>query len=446
MKKFKIILFAILTALCFTFVGCSGGGNGGEGGSGSGEGSGGGSNPGGSSSGVPTATITEDLGYHGLKDIKDGNVVPVALDIEGFSGDAVNVWVNSVKLNEFELDNYGDFISIQADAFTIGDDKKIILETTEEVYEYTIDIATFIIDSADDLNNSDKTLLLPIANVGGAKNAAGTDSQSDWDGYFILGNDINFSGAEIKNYVNNGNGGSSTRLHGFKGIIDGRGHALKNFSTRYSLFGHSLSTAVFKNLHITDFEIIGTSGGDPGFGIFGSHAEGRLENVYIDGTMARTHLSDTDGTAGPDYQGLLGRYLKFSSMKNCTFVARTKDGSDIQKSQLALSTFCNSNIECENVLILTDMQVSNTLKNKSGVKVVPLADVPTWGAGGGLDYPLILTATKVLKGGKDITSKLVLDPQRPNCHSMPYSEIEENTLYFIYYAEGLYIVKFSIAR
>ena len=265
------------------------------------------------------------------------NVIPQPFDYD-IEGELLKIAYDEVELTPNDYEYYDDigFLSIHASVFkTVGPDKVIKIMTSDKVYAITLDVVTFAITSAADLNVGTSHYLSPMQMAGGATNTVGEGvngtaaaymKESHWDGYFILANDINFFGDELLfstwAYWRYGVPSSYWDVsikYGFAGTLDGRGYALKNFVVNSSnpknfgwttLFGFMEETAVVKNLGLINVEFKG-----PYIeGMFSYYAQGTFENIYLDAT-----LNQTTGTFGVFARDI----AKINSLKNCTFILRT---------------------------------------------------------------------------------------------------------------------------
>ena len=158
----------------------------------------------------------------------------------------------------------------------LGENQTLTVETDLASYALTVDVYTKIIR-----NKADFEGMAALA-----KRACPSDAAS-WDGYFVLGEDIEYNGlfqskiadldslwaAVEGNWYNGG-------LYGFKGVFDGKGHIIEgisidNGSQMASVFGVLHIDGIIKNVSFTKASVAANSS-------LVCHAGGgSVENVYI---------------------------------------------------------------------------------------------------------------------------------------------------------------------
>ena len=176
-----------------------------------------------------------------------------------------------------------------------------IFTSADKKYTATVDIATMIIDSAEDL-----------AAITAANTAATIDE------YYIVSKDIDASSAGIVRFVNNNTQGNNEV--GFKGIFDGRGHVISNITTEATaynglggLFGLLLKGSVVKNIAFTDVTMTSS---------YKYVISGESKPLY--GTMENVVITAAEGVT-------LDRVVAKMSggeMKNCLFVGFKQINTD----------------------------------------------------------------------------------------------------------------------
>lgn len=134
-------------------------------------------------------------------------------------------------------------------------------------------------------------------------------------GMYKLGADIDLAGVEFNGFCNDG----STA---FTGTLDGQGHAVKNFSLKFTgesnkgLFGKT-SGAKIMNIAFVGFKIDGGLGGAHHVGLIGQ-GSAYMENVAIVGHVI-----------GNDHVGLVAGDADGIEMLNCYAVGRVEGSSQV---------------------------------------------------------------------------------------------------------------------
>lgn len=151
--------------------------------------------------------------------------------------------------------------------------QKWILESAD--FKYSIDVicCSKIIQSASELR----------ALTSYAKNLSrGSNGIVSFEGYFILGNDIDMNKQAFLKTVSPDFGATSVESGGFIGTFDGRGHCVSNAlvsADNGGLFGTINKASIIKNVHFKDASVTGRSG------LISSYCGGTIENCFIEGTI-----------------------------------------------------------------------------------------------------------------------------------------------------------------
>ena len=176
-----------------------------------------------------------------------------------------------------------------------------IFTSADKKYTATVDIATMIIDSAEDL-----------AAITAANTAATIDE------YYIVSKDIDASSAGIVRFVNNNTQGNNEV--GFKGIFDGRGHVISNITTEATaynglggLFGLLLKGSVVKNIAFTDVTMTSS---------YKYVISGESKPLY--GTMENVVITAAEGVT---LERVVAK-MSGGEMKNCLFVGFIQINTD----------------------------------------------------------------------------------------------------------------------
>lgn len=134
-------------------------------------------------------------------------------------------------------------------------------------------------------------------------------------GMYKLGADIDLAGVEFNGFCNDGN-------TAFTGTLDGQGHAVKNFSLKFTgesnkgLFGKT-SAAKIMNIAFVGFKIDGGLAGAHHVGLIGQ-GSAYMENVAIVGHVI-----------GNDHVGLVAGDADGIEMLNCYAVGRVEGSSQV---------------------------------------------------------------------------------------------------------------------
>ena len=200
----------------------------------------------------------------------------------------------------------GNYVTLPQNLFSpqTAGEHELTLRTSQGVVSVPIYVATRVIADTSDFNKTFRSL---------------TKGERAY-GYFVLGNDLDYGGANL--------GGSATvTCNGLCGTFNGRGYAIKNLDTghRDGLFSsiHATNKTVIKNLVFTDL----VHSGNVKANIFGYLVAGTtFENITINVKSSVV----AEGSAMPpasDYYGFLTGY----TMDRCTFknVTINAEGQEI---------------------------------------------------------------------------------------------------------------------
>lgn len=203
-----------------------------------------------------------------------------------------------------------------------GINKTITVATEDADYIYKANIVTLSITDksqfipVDDDNNTATAPLNALQTAGGltgekfGANGMAANTYTDYFGYFVLENDIDFEGETISVSSGNKSKNGVARV-GLNGLFEGNGHTLTNFTigktNNGSLFGGVSLDATVQNVKIVDVTV---SKGSQG--IFGYNWSGTFNNVMViaEGVTEKT-------------LGGFGQYEV--NMSNCIFVVNALD-------------------------------------------------------------------------------------------------------------------------
>ena len=176
------------------------------------------------------------------------------------------------------------------EASKLGEGKTITVETEKAVYSVPANLYTQVICTKAEL-----------ADWGTLAKAANSNSKI-WDGYFVLGNDIDFEGNEYQSFIRWANTETlDCTTAGFKGVFDGKGHIIDDIvidpnanggfiGMMFTSSGGSES-GVLRNVAFTN----AVSKGNGGFVV--SSGGGKVSNVYVS-------LNELKGGRDPDRSGV----------------------------------------------------------------------------------------------------------------------------------------------
>ena len=192
---------------------------------------------------------------------KDANLV--VLDKEQFLGNVTSVRLGDEELT-YEVAEGKLRISGYKEA-NVGE-TSLVITTDVSAYNLKALVVTMVIDSKADLDR-----LGTVSKVGTAV----------WDGYFVLGCDIEYNGV-FNTFCGELQGGTWGGTTGFVGTFDGRGYVIKGFKTAGAfggLFGTIGNTGVVKNVGFVDAEIKDSADRS---GIVAAFVYGKIQNVFVE--------------------------------------------------------------------------------------------------------------------------------------------------------------------
>ena len=168
-------------------------------------------------------------------------------------------------------------------SLAVGENKFFLYGTNGKIYELRAIVADKIITTAEEFKNMYGTDIAPEDMYA---TQTGEKGKLVWNGYFILGNNIDGEGTEITRisddiFTEENLWGEGEGAIGFIGTFDGRGHTLSNFTVKDSklgIFGFVGWGAAIRNVAIVGLDCTGVQRS------FFAHAfaGATMENVYID--------------------------------------------------------------------------------------------------------------------------------------------------------------------
>lgn len=233
------------------------------------------------------------------------SVGSVALEISGL-GAVETVTVGSVTC---EFAQSGAEVTVTGFGGIDFGKCELMIKADNLIFVASAEVVTKAIRSADDWNAVTETI-----------------QGNKLNGYYVLANDIDYSGKTMSAFCTPDWGGTD----GFAGTFDGRGHIVKGFTASRDgdgFFGLLAATAVVKNVGFTDAVVSETA---TRTGVVASFIYGTVENVFIKATVK---AADCGG---------LAQFMFAGSVKNC-FVYLT--GSS---DRYALLPFSFDNMTIEN--------------------------------------------------------------------------------------------------
>ncbi len=155
-----------------------------------------------------------------------------------------------------------------------------------------------------------------------AVNYGGRGEDGSYEGYFVLGCDINMTECKIDFVV--GNDGATYEMSndslGFKGIFDGKGHTIYN--AKENIFGRVSKNGVIKNVGFFSENNIG-------YGTVAVIFAGTLENVYIRSNLANqseSHYSSISYRAigAPQFINVVVDVIGINDVVDSTLIYETQ--------------------------------------------------------------------------------------------------------------------------
>jgi hypothetical protein len=159
----------------------------------------------------------------------------------------------------------GEVVLSGFDSLEVGN-QTLTVETSVATYVYQVCVVTKVLNTKEDLDQ-----LGTLSSIGNAV----------WDGYFVLGQDIDYQGV-FTTFCGFNEGGTWGGETGFVGTFDGRGHKINGFQTAGAfggLFGTIGNNGVVKNVIFTNAEVKDSADRS---GIVASFVYGTIENVYVE--------------------------------------------------------------------------------------------------------------------------------------------------------------------
>ncbi len=186
--------------------------------------------------------------------------------------------------------------------------RKLTITINDSIsFVYDAEIATKYISTAEQLANF-------------AKSYGGRDTTGTYEGYYILTNDIDMTGAKIDYDIGDENISSAVKDYlGFKGIFDGKGYTVYNAND--NIFGKVSKDGVIKNTAFYSNNALK-------YGTVACLFAGRLENVYIHSNLSKITASH--------YSSIGYRTIGSASFKNV--VVEVVGKADVVASTLIYDT------------------------------------------------------------------------------------------------------------
>lgn len=327
------------------------------------------------------ATVeVENLSAIHVSEALEGEVKEVTLHGEAV-GDYTKI-TRTVNLDKTKL---------PVSASLMGEDKEFVLETDKAYYIKQADIYTMIIDSKEELDS--------MGTIAKACNPSGLL----WDGYFVLGADIEYNGrfksvgysSSIYNCPERVQDWTNGLVHGFQGVFDGKGYNVDGLSIDEGtecggLFGVLNAKGIVKNVSFTNASVAANSG------LICVAGAGTIENVYIQ------YASIGAGSLHPSQIRYSGSFFLQgvdvgASVTSCIIdISKTKF-SNVQY----VRAMGDSNVEYQRVFVIggdetirTASGVSATYENlreflndKSVQMIIQKLDADFWTVDGGVALP-----------------------------------------------------------
>lgn len=293
----------------------------------------------------------------------------------------IDLYVNNISIpNDFMLGNDKEILNIydkEIPGVSIYDGKKLvdydeigprkwIVESTNNNYLIDVISCSKIITTKDELGS---------LHTYGKNVIKGTSGIVSYDGYFILGNNIDMKGVRFRTFCGIGTGATSVLYNGFMGTFDGRGYTVDNASVTAGnggLFGTMNRSAVIKNVAFTNVVVSGDSG------LLSSNFGGRIENVYVEGK-----LTCTRATAASPSSLLASKIYDGAKIINCIIKITNPTVNNNYSSAIGMLVTAKEDA-LENFYVLgTDFKVFSTsagdiyniLTNKTNGQFVNYSDL-----------------------------------------------------------------------
>lgn len=195
------------------------------------------------------------------------------------SGIAPDVLYNGKSVGAYDMQSKKvtlDKSKLPTYAAELGEDKQLIIQTSLANYAIPVDMYTKILKTEADFES-----------FAGISKSAYSSNNALWDGYFVLGADIDYNGLYKSKVADLGSlwdavGGdwSNGGLYGFRGVFDGKGHnidgiSIDNGAQMGSIFGVLHVDGIIKNLSFTNASVAANSS------LVCAAGGGTVENVYV---------------------------------------------------------------------------------------------------------------------------------------------------------------------
>ena len=221
--------------------------------------------------------------------------------------------------------------------------RKWIVESTNNCYLIDVVSCSKIITTKDELAS---------LHTYGKNVIKGSSGIVSFDGYFILGSDIDMKGVRFRTFCGIGTGATSVLYNGFLGTFDGRGHTITNASVTASnggLFGTMNKTSIVKNVAFVNATVSGDSG------LISSNFAGTIENVYVEGKLTCTRASATSPCSL-----LVSKIYDGAKISNCIVMLTNSSTNNDYSSAIGMLVSAKEDA-FENVYVLgTDFKVFST--------------------------------------------------------------------------------------
>lgn len=216
-----------------------------------------------------------EISEHYTVEVEALEALPVTSSIKGVSSGVVYNGVTVGSYNSQDKSITLNKNALPVSATELGEGRRLTIETNLASYVFTADLYTKVIREKADFDK-----------IGDLSKACSQD-EAIWDGYFILGDDIEYNGLFKSNIADMGSLWSAVEgnwhlgsLYGFKGVIDGKGHKVEgieidNGNQMASIVGVLHVNGVIKNLSFTNASVGANSSLVCGAG------GGSVENIYI---------------------------------------------------------------------------------------------------------------------------------------------------------------------
>ena len=218
-----------------------------------------------------------------------------------------------------------------------------IVESTNNCYLINVISCSKIITTKDELAS---------LHTYGKNVVKGSSGIVSFDGYFILGSDIDMKGVRFRTFCGIGTGATSVLYNGFLGTFDGRGHTITNASVAASnggLFGTMNKSSIVKNVAFKNATVSGDSG------LISSNFAGTIENVYVEGKLTCTRASATSPSSL-----LVSKIYDGAKISNCIIMITNSTVNNNYSSAIGMLVSAKEDA-FKNVYVLgTDFKVFST--------------------------------------------------------------------------------------